>query len=93
MIYFDNGATTFPKPDTVIKAMTDFMKNSGGNPGRSGHYLSRLSNETVHECRELMCKYIKEDNPERIIFTKNDNNRKSFSWSSNRKWNRFISII
>ena len=71
MIYLDNAATTFPKPDTVVNAINDFLKNDGGNPGRSGHLLSRKSSEKIYECREMMCKYLGMANPERIIFTKN----------------------
>ena len=32
MIYLDNAATTFPKPDCVIDAMTDFLKTSTSMP-------------------------------------------------------------
>ncbi len=71
MIYLDNAATTFPKPQSVINAVTEFMQNYGGNPGRGGHYLSRLSGEKVLECREELARLIGADNPERIVFTKN----------------------
>ncbi|MBN1405452.1 MAG: aminotransferase class V-fold PLP-dependent enzyme, partial [Candidatus Omnitrophica bacterium] len=39
-IYFDNAATSWPKPKAMIKAMADFNANIGANPGRSGHRLS-----------------------------------------------------
>ncbi len=71
MIYLDNAATTFPKPGTVIGAVTDFLKNSGGNPGRGGHRLSRAAGETVYNCREALGELFNIDNPERIVFTKN----------------------
>lgn len=71
MIYLDNAATTFPKPPQVINAVTDILKNYGGNPGRGGHYLSRMCGEKIFECRENMAKLIKANNPENIIFTKN----------------------
>ncbi len=71
MIYLDNAATTFPKPPEVITAITDFLQNSGGNPGRGGHILSRLSEEKIYECRELLCRLIGCEDPDRIIFTKN----------------------
>ncbi len=71
MIYLDNAATTFPKPQCVVNAVAEFMQNYGGNPGRGGHYLSRLSGEKVLECREELARLIGADNPERIIFTKN----------------------
>ncbi len=71
MVYLDNAATTFPKPPEVVKAVNDILTNYGGNPGRGGHYLSRMCGERVFECRENLAKLIKADNPENIIFTKN----------------------
>lgn len=71
MIYLDNAATTFPKPESVINASVELMKNFGGNPGRGGHLLSRKCGEKVYECRELLSKLIGAKNPEEIIFTKN----------------------
>ena len=71
MIYLDNAATTFPKPESVITAVGDFMRTAGGNPGRSGHYISRLSNEKIYECRELMAGLIGAESPDEIVFTKN----------------------
>jgi hypothetical protein len=40
MRYFDNSATTFPKPKTVVRAVEQAMRLYGANPGRSGHDLS-----------------------------------------------------
>ncbi|MDI3523092.1 MAG: hypothetical protein PWP43_1274, partial [Bacillota bacterium] len=39
-IYFDNAATTWPKPEAVYRAVEEFMVNIGANPGRSGHECS-----------------------------------------------------
>ena len=36
LIYLDNAATTFPKPDAMHEAVHNFYKNYGVNPGRSG---------------------------------------------------------
>ena len=47
MIYFDNAATTFPKPPAVIREMTKCMREWGGNPGRSGHPLALSAAEAV----------------------------------------------
>ncbi|MBR1969315.1 MAG: aminotransferase class V-fold PLP-dependent enzyme [Clostridia bacterium] len=71
MIYLDNAATTFPKPPEVINAVNDILTNHGGNPGRGGHFFSRICGDKIFECRENMAKLIKADNPENIIFTKN----------------------
>ena len=40
MIYFDNAATTFPKPPCVAKAVQEALVRYGANPGRGGHDLS-----------------------------------------------------
>ena len=71
MIYFDNGATTFPKPFSVRKAINDAMSNYGANPGRSGHIMSVKSSEIMFSCRENAAKLFGSANPENVIFTLN----------------------
>lgn len=71
MIYLDNSATTFPKPDSVISAMTDFMKNTCANPGRSGHKMAQETNREILMARMDMAKLFKVANPMQLIFTKN----------------------
>lgn len=71
MIYLDNAATTFPKPQKVIDAVSEHLRSFGGNPGRGGHSLSERSGEKVFECREFFARLIGAESPEQIIFTKN----------------------
>jgi len=71
MIYFDNAATSFPKPGTVYQAMENFMKNIGGNPGRSGHRLSIEAARIIYETRENLAELFKVKDSSRIIFTAN----------------------
>ena len=71
MIYFDNGATTFPKPNSVICAVEAFIRKMGGNPSRSSHKLSRMAGEEVYKTRETVAKLIGVDTPENIVFTYN----------------------
>ena len=71
MIYFDNSATTFIKPDSVYSRVTQVMKNFAGNSGRSGHYLSLKANDIIFEARETTARFFKIDNVERICFTPN----------------------
>ena len=54
MIYFDNAATTFPKPKCVIKAVNECISKYCGNPGRSSHRLSILTSEKIYEAREII---------------------------------------
>ena len=45
MVYFDNAATTYPKPQSIQFAVSDAVKSYGGNPGRSGHRVSMKVSE------------------------------------------------
>ena len=49
IIYLDNAATTFPKPESVIMATVDCMKNYCGNPGRGSHPIALKSAEKVFD--------------------------------------------
>ena len=49
MIYFDNGATSFPKPRGMSAEMEDCILNYCGNPGRSGHYMSMKTGEKEYD--------------------------------------------
>lgn len=40
MSYFDNAATTYPKPDAVYSFMDSFYRNHGGSVGRGGYALA-----------------------------------------------------
>ena len=50
MIYLDNAATSFPKPDAVYDRVTT-MLHECGNPGRSSHRLAMISEREVFACR------------------------------------------
>lgn len=71
MIYFDNGATTFPKPDVVLQNTFEFAKNTCANPGRSAHKMGVSSSMVVYECREKIADIFGIDDVNRIAFTKN----------------------
>lgn len=71
MIYFDNAATTWPKPPGVAKAMEECMTLMGANPGRSGHRMALQAGRLIYETRELLAKLFGVDNPLRIVFTLN----------------------
>lgn len=71
MIYLDNAATTWPKPEAVYDAVLDAMKNKGGNPGRSGHSLSLLAGGVLDETRFSISRLLGIKNPNRVIFTYN----------------------
>jgi len=71
VIYFDNAATSWPKPPGVMPAMNCFMQNVGANPGRSGHRLSIEAGRIVYGARESVARLLNADDPLRIVFGHN----------------------
>lgn len=71
MIYLDNGATTFPKPNQVGEKMIEFMNTSCANPGRSGHKMAQETNKEIFLARMNLAKLMNISNPMEIAFTKN----------------------
>lgn len=71
MIYLDNAATSFPKPAETIEYLNEFVRNIGGNPGRSGHRLSLEAARVIFEARERLTALIGMSDSERLIFTQN----------------------
>jgi len=71
MIYFDNPATSWPKPPQVKEAMVKFMEEVGANPGRSGHSLSIEAARIVYETREALSVLFHVRDSSRIVFTLN----------------------
>ncbi|MCX7709005.1 MAG: aminotransferase class V-fold PLP-dependent enzyme [Clostridia bacterium] len=71
MIYLDNAATSFPKPDKVYEEVLRCMKEYCANPGRGGHYMSIESGKAVMEAREAICSFFNIRNPMQLSFTKN----------------------
>lgn len=71
MIYFDNAATTSPKPDAVREAVAFAMKNLSVNPGRSSYARAMEASKLIYECRETASDFFEFSHPERVIFTSN----------------------
>jgi cysteine desulfurase family protein len=71
MIYLDNAATSFPKPENVCLEMDRCMREYCANPGRGGHYLSMLAGMAVMHARETVCKLFGISDSMRLVFTKN----------------------
>jgi cysteine desulfurase family protein len=70
-IYLDNAATSFPKPEAMLSAMTAYQRNVGANPGRSGHGLSIDAGRIICEARESLALLFHVEDPLRIVLTKN----------------------
>ncbi len=71
MIYLDNAATSWPKPQSVINELSYAMKYSAANPGRSGHRMSIAAGEKLYRVREAIAEFFGMDNPLGVIFTQN----------------------
>jgi cysteine desulfurase family protein len=71
IIYFDNAATTWPKPPEMLPAMIRYQEEVGGSPGRSAHRLSIEAARIVYDTREAVAELFGIDDPFRIAFTKN----------------------
>ena len=69
-VYLDNAATTFPKPELVVRAVADTMRNIGGNPGRGSHKLSTAASELVFDCRTAAAGLFGAE-PDGVVFTVN----------------------
>lgn len=66
--YFDNAATSFPKPEAVYQAMDDCARNYGVSMGRGQHLLSAKASHVADETRELLLHLFHCTN-KKVVFT------------------------
>lgn len=71
MIYLDNAATSYKKPDCVLRRTCEAMYKSSANPGRSGHDLSVSAGEILYNTRKSLAELFNINTPERITFCQN----------------------
>lgn len=71
MIYLDNAATSFPKPERSIQEVMQCLRRYCGNPGRSSHRMSMEAARKIYECRTVIAQLFGCDDPESIVFTYN----------------------
>src|SRR5664279_4869100 len=71
MIYLDNAATSFPKPESVYQALDQFARTTLANPGRSGHRMALASERVLDDTRHALNQFFKGESPDRWIFTLN----------------------
>lgn len=71
MIYLDNAATTWPKPEEVYIAVNNCLRGIGGNPGRGAHGSSRAASYILYEAREALAELFNISQPTNIAFTYN----------------------
>jgi cysteine desulfurase/selenocysteine lyase len=70
-VYLDNSATSWPKPPSVVKAISEYLTEYGASPGRSGHSFAVKAAREVFETRELLASFFNIPNSERVIFSAN----------------------
>jgi cysteine desulfurase/selenocysteine lyase len=71
MIYLDNAATSFPKPEGVYSALDRFARHTLANPGRAGHKMALAAERTLDDCRHRLNRFFNGRTPDRWIFTLN----------------------
>jgi len=80
LIYLDNSATSFPKPQVVYDFMKEFYQSHGVSPGRSGFDKALEAEEVVHSTRKLLTE----------LFNGTDPNHLTFSYNATDSLNRII---
>jgi cysteine desulfurase family protein len=68
MIYLDNAATTWPKPEAVYRETDRFFRLSAANPGRSGHRMAMEAAQTLQRTRLGLARLFNTASPERVVF-------------------------
>ncbi|MGM0602106.1 MAG: aminotransferase class V-fold PLP-dependent enzyme [Bacillota bacterium] len=68
MIYFNNAATTWPKPEKVYSSMDSFFRNMGMNPGRSGASEVMDTARTVYDIREKTAEFFSIKSSDHLVF-------------------------
>src|SRR5262245_57717658 len=71
MIYLDNAATSFPKPEAVYQALDRFARQNLANPGRAGHKMALAAERALDDARHLLNQLFRGEGPERFVFTLN----------------------
>src|SRR5437764_489151 len=71
MIYLDNAATSFPKPEAVYQALDRFARQDLANPGRAGHKMALAAERALDDARHVLNQFFHGEGPERFVFTLN----------------------
>lgn len=70
-MYFDNAATSFPKPDTVCDAVDRWMRHGAASAGRGNHRGSDEAARLIDHCRFQLSNYLGVPSPSQLVFTLN----------------------
>lgn len=69
MIYLDNAATSFPKPENVVKKITEMLTEGVGTPGRGSHITAAKATYGVSTVRRAFADFFNVLEDFRIVFT------------------------
>ncbi len=70
-LYFDNAATSYPKPDVVLDAIVQYQYNCGASPGRGAYLQAVEATNLLDTCRKQLCKIVNAPSANHCIFTNN----------------------
>ncbi len=71
MIYLDNGATSWPKPEVVYETLGNFLRTSGANPSRGSHVMATRAAAAINDTRTKIARLLGAPDPRRVIFASN----------------------
>lgn len=69
MIYLDNAATTFPKPEEVYQRMDEINRTCGVNAGRGSYKLARQANEIIDDIKQRLLKLVDASSTAKVVLT------------------------
>ena len=70
-LYFDNAATSFPKPKPVYDAMARYATELGASAGRGAYHEALETGQLINRCRQRLNQLFNGERPEHFVFTLN----------------------
>jgi cysteine desulfurase/selenocysteine lyase len=70
-LYFDNAATSYPKPDIVLDAMVQYQEYCGASPGRGAYSQAVEATNLLDACRRQLCQIVHAPSTNHCVFTAN----------------------
>ncbi len=77
--YFDNSATSNPKPQCIIEKVQKAIIELNGNPGRSGYKKAVKIDREIYNTRVKIAEFFNIKNPLQIAFTSNASESLNFA--------------
>ena len=71
MIYLDNSATSYPKPQAVVQSVSEAFKRFGGNSGRGAYRMALETTEQIYFCRKKLAEMFGASSVENVVLTYN----------------------